>query len=419
MSYLFLFLFIFCTFMRPQEWVHGMIGWPLVNVLAVLALIGLIMDKNSAGKKLFNPVPQNKIMLAFFGSLLMSQVAHFYFAGLKATFFSFLPVLILFYLTLNGIDTEKKFKISFWLIVVLNLILVKQGHDQAQNFYGWANQSVVLQNSAEGQVQRITWIGIFGDPNDLALSFVIAIGFLIPFILGKCSAFTKLFSMGGTAALSYGLILSNSRGGILALLATIFFYFVRKTRKFVLGSIVGGGLGFLFLLIAPSRMSEMSSTEGSAASRLDLWYEGLQIFKHNLIFGRGYNMFQEDLSQTAHNSYVLAAAELGIVGLLLWVGILYLSVKGCWIVQDKYKKMETYALAIQSSIVGFAAAAFFLSRTYNILPFLLVAMAGSLMYVAQQQDKTISYKITKKDWQAITFISFLSMVAVYFFIRAR
>src|SRR3989339_77384 len=316
MSFLFLLLFIIFTFLRPQEWVPGMIGWPIINIFAVLAFIGLIFERNSSGKKLFLNVPQNKMVLAFFGAILMSHVAHTYLWGLREAFFSFLPVLVLFYLTLNGIDTEKKFRISFWAIVIVSLILVAQGHYQINNFYGWAGQPVTLQNSAEGEVQRINWIGIFGDPNDLALTFVVAVGFLLPFVFGKCKTLSRLVSIGGVAALLYGLILTNSRGGILALLATGFFFFVRKTRKFVFGSIVGGGMGFLFLLIAPSRMGELSLSEGSAASRLDLWYEGLQIFKHNLVFGRGYNMFMEALAQTAHNSYVLAAAELGTVGLV-------------------------------------------------------------------------------------------------------
>ena len=74
---------------------------------------------------------------------------------------------------------------------------------------------------------------------------------------------------------------------------------------------------------------------------------------------------------------------------------------------------------MQSSIVGFAAAAFFLSRTYNILPFLLVALSGSLWYVAQQKDQSIRCPVTKKDWRNILLISILSIVSVYFFIRAR
>lgn len=419
MSFLFLLLFIICTYIRPQEWVPGMMGWPLVNILAVLTLIGLIFERNSSGKKLFLNVPQNKIMIAFFGSILMSHIANTYLWGLRVAFFDFLPILILFYLTLNGIDIEKKFKTSFWLIVVLSLILVLQGHYQIKNFYGWAGQSVTLQMSEEGQVQRINWIGVFGDPNDLALTFVIAVGFLLPFIFGRCKTLSRLVSLGGVAALLYGLILTNSRGGILALIATGFFFFVRKTRKFVLGSIVGGGMGFLFLLIAPSRMSELSSSEASASSRLDLWYNGMQMFKHNLFFGRGYNMFMDDMAQTAHNSYVLAASELGTLGLVLWVGLLYIAIKQCWIVQDKNKELTTYALAMQSSIVGFSAAAFFLSRTYNILPFLLVALSGSLFYVAKQKDNTIVCSVTNKDWRNIIFISVFSIVSVYFFIRVR
>jgi len=419
MSYIFLFLFIIATFIRPQDWVQGMIAWPLVNVLAVLTLIGLIFERMGTNKNFFFKVPQNKLILWFFFSILMSHIVHTYLWGLRISFFDFLPVLILFYLTLNGIDTIKKFKISFWLIVILNLILVKQGVDQFNNFYGWAGQSVTIDSGPEGVVHRINWIGILGDPNDLALSFVVAFGFLLPFMLSKGSIVIKLFSWCGASALLYGVYLTNSRGGIVAVLSTLFFFFVRKTRKFMLGGIIGGVLGSVFLIFAPSRMEGLSSSSGSASSRLDLWYEGLQIFKRNLIFGRGYGMFMEDLPQTAHNSYVLAASELGTVGLILWVALLYSSIKFCWIIQEKDKILEPYAIALQSSIFGFAVAAFFLSRTYNMIPFILVALSGSLMHIYAQKDQDIKYNLAKKDWIAVSCIAIFSIFAVYCFVRTR
>ncbi|MBU0467604.1 MAG: O-antigen ligase family protein [Candidatus Omnitrophica bacterium] len=419
MSFLFLFLFIVFTFLRPQEWVPGMIGWTVIDVFAVLALVGLLFERMATKQKVFAAVPQNKLILLFFGSILMSHVAHTYFWGLRFSFFSFLPVLILFYLTLNGLDTEKKFKIIFWLIIIMNMILVKQGYDQFNNFYGWAGQPITIDRGPAGVVHRINWIGILGDPNDQALSFVVAFGFLLPFVIGKSGIMTRIFSCAGSGWLLYGVYLTNSRGGILAVLATIFFFFVRKTRKFLLGGIIGGVFGAGFLVFAPSRMSELSSSSGSGSSRLDLWYGGIQLFKQNPIFGRGYGMFMEQLPQVAHNSFVQAAAELGIVGLFLWIAILYSAIKGCWIVQDKCKAMESYAIALQSSIVGFSAAAFFLTRTYNILLFILIALSGSLMHVYWEKDSTVKYDLTKKDLRNILIISIFSLFAVYCFIRAR
>ncbi len=81
--------------------------------------------------------------------------------------------------------------------------------------------------------------------------------------------------------------------------------------------------------------------------------------KSRPIFGVGYDMFMDALPQTAHNSYVLAAAELGIVGLFCWIGLLYCSFKGLSVIQLREPRYYNYALGLQSSMVGFCAAAFF------------------------------------------------------------
>jgi hypothetical protein len=49
--------------------------------------------------------------------------------------------------------------------------------DQIRDGFGWAGQLPVIQGGKlTPLITRITWVGIFGDPNDMALTFVIALG---------------------------------------------------------------------------------------------------------------------------------------------------------------------------------------------------------------------------------------------------
>jgi O-antigen ligase len=420
MSFFFFILYLICVFIRPQEWVPAVYGWRLIDILGITTIVLLLLESSGKpeGQRLVK-APQSGLMIGFFLSILMSHVAHHYFGGLVNSFNIFLPTFVLFFVILNAINTEGKLKFTIWFIILVMFLLVFQGIDQARTGIGWGGQEITTQIDDKTGVitERINWVGIFNDPNDLALMFVIAVGLLLPFIFSRVNFLLRLINAAIMGGLGYGIYLTNSRGGQLALLATVFFFFVRKTRKFLIGGILGGLGTAVILAFGPSRMGMLSTSEESAANRMDLWYGGIQMLKSNPIFGVGQGMFMEDMPQTAHNSFVLAAAELGFVGFFLWIALIYVSMKGLLSVQNSNKALANYALGIQSALVGFCAAAFFLSRTYIILPYMLFAMAGSIVWLSRQGEKSPEFKLQGRDLWNIFWLSVGILVVIILTIK--
>ena len=421
MSFLTFILYIICVFLRPQDWVPGMIGRPLVYILGIATVILLFFESNQRLQdRKFVKVPQSPMLIAFFAAILMSHLSHFYFGGLLTSFTRFLSTVVLFFVILNAINTERRLNVTMGLIVLIMVLLVFQGMDQVKNGYGWGGQFITIEgDQAGGSIKRINWVGIFNDPNDLALAFVMAIGFAMPFVFSNVNFLFRLINAAIMVFLGYGVYLTNSRGGMLAMGAAVLLFFIQKTRNFLLGGIVGGLGAAVMIIFGPSRMSLLSSREDSAASRIDLWYGGLQMFKANPVFGIGYDMFMNDMSQTAHNSYVLVMAELGFVGLFFWIAMIYASMKGLAMVQRNNKSLCNYALGIQSALGGFCAAAFFLSRTYVIIPYMLCAMAGSVVWLAQGVDKDFQVKFEHKDFRNVFILCVAIWFAVTLMIRSR
>ena len=128
-------------------------------------------------------------------------------------------------------------------------------------------------------------------------------------------------------------------------------------------------------------------------------------------------MFTDSLPQTAHNSFILAGAELGLVGLFLWVGLIYISFQGLSKVQEAVPSLRNYAYGLQASLVGFCAAAYFLSRTYVILPYLLFALSGSLMHIAREINPSLTFTFTKKDFKITAFLTVGSLLMAYILIK--
>src|ERR1041385_4905017 len=108
MSFFFLILYIIATFIRPQEWVPGMLNWKLINILACTTIFFILFERMSSRKLTLIKVPQNFFMALMFFAILMSHVVHTYFAGFIAAFYEFSTTFILFLIMLNGINSETK-----------------------------------------------------------------------------------------------------------------------------------------------------------------------------------------------------------------------------------------------------------------------------------------------------------------------
>jgi hypothetical protein len=66
----------------------------------------------------------------------------------------------------------------------------------------------------------------------------------------------------------------------------------------------------------------------AGADRLSLWASWIKMFKSAPLFGVGFGKFPDFADITAHNSFILCLAELGLVGCTFWVGLLVTTMLG-------------------------------------------------------------------------------------------
>jgi len=93
--------------------------------------------------------------------------------------------------------------------------------------------------------------------------------------------------------------------------------------------------------------------------------------------------------RAAHNSYVQVGAEMGIPGLLLWCGVVFGSVVGCYRLRRRMPErwlrgtpderfLSRAATAIPIAMLGFATSAFFVSHAYADEVYVLAALVCGL-----------------------------------------
>ncbi len=100
--------------------------------------------------------------------------------------------------------------------------------------------------------------------------------------------------------------------------------------------------------------------------RYEAWSTGLTLFHGSPIYGVGPGQFVEYHYLTAHNSFVLAVAELGFVGLFLFVAIVYVSAKMLLVGVSRLLKIEGAQVAETWGMGGMALLASFAGIVFQI-----------------------------------------------------
>jgi O-Antigen ligase. len=304
----FILLYLALVLLRPQEYpALEEAHLPLLPVTLVLALCSWLISR---GKSF--AAPQYVLLGAFLVVMMLSEVTNGWFGGVLAQLLGFGPVLAAFVVLANAITSTRQVFIVMAIFVLCATVLALHGVEQAQTGVGWTGVPLI-------QDGRIQYVGIFNDPNDLGMLFVLALPMAL-YLSSRGGAFglRRLFWLSAGAMLLYGIYLTDSRGALLAVAAVLGVWLWRKYGIVVAALL--GSMGLAGLLLLPSRLHDLSPEEESASGRVDAWYEGFQMFFSHPVFGVGADNFTDYNNLTAHNSLVLVLAETGFVGFTLWLG---------------------------------------------------------------------------------------------------
>jgi hypothetical protein len=105
------------------------------------------------------------------------------------------------------------------------------------------------------------------------------------------------------------------------------------------------------------------------------------------VFGIGVGEYEEHVGMVAHNSYVHAFVEMGLLGGTLFAGAVSLAVYGVWRCErdagpagdPALLRLRPYLLA---ALAGYAAAMLSLSRCYIVPTMLMLALATAYRNLA-------------------------------------
>ena len=383
----------------PNAWVYGIASIPRYNLLfTAVAVIGYLAWKHKPKVQLTG---LGVLVLAFFLWIVGSTMTSIGNQEVGWDIWSrFAKVVALFVFVVLVVKDKLHFDFMLWCVVL------------SVGFYA---DLETLKFIASGGGHSIVGLPghVLGDRNELALAFVMTLPlcYYLWVEYGKQSRLLNLALLGTMGLLCLGVIGTQSRGGLIALLVLGGYMYLKSDRKMLLTVlIVAFGIGASFFIsteyVARIDTIATASEDNSFMGRVVAWKLSFIMAMQHPFFGGGFKSLEyfpvwSELSRSyfdypwfytgtalpntqvgraAHSIYFQVLGDHGFVGLILYLGCLATSFLKAGKVARKARRagapawLTLAATMVQLSIFAFAVGGAALSLSYFDLLFALFGL---------------------------------------------
>jgi O-antigen ligase len=314
------------------------------------------------------------------------------------TGFQVLQALLLVMIVFTAASTPRHFRWIVWAFILGALL------DMLAGFFPGATPAVDPETGTSARLGGAT-----GDPNHLAAVLVPALVLSLFAQAAIRSPLARLLLVASTVTLAIGILLTESRGAIVAagvaLVAMMVLAGPVRARAVSGGLVVAaGGILYYALIASPAALARVTSF-GSGSGRTNLWSVAMDAFKSHPIGGIGAGNFtvveqafaignvsltrtsDVVLNHVVHNSYLQVLAELGVVGYVLFAFLLVGALVIAWKAVQTFansgdREMEILARGLMIGSIGMFMAYFFLSAQYEKQLYLMLGALVALSAVS-------------------------------------
>lgn len=374
--------------LRPEDLWPTLDGWHLYQLVITVCLIGAAPRLvGLCSPRALADRPVTVCLLGYLGAIVLSLLVRGRVESAVWDGAEFAKVVAYYLLLVAVVNRPDRFRTFLgWLVLmvaVLATLALLQFHNVIDvDAIRPVEQAEYDENTGEllTSYPRLRAMGVFHDPNDLCL--ILTTGTLACLarsaVAGPVGRVLWLTPIG---LFGYALMLTQSRGGLIGLAAGIgSLAYVRLGPRRGLPLAAAGVLA-LAAVVGGRQVNINLSGSDTAQGRLQLWAEGLTLLNRNPITGIGAGEYGEEVGQVAHNSFVHAFVETGLVGGTFYVGMFVLAALALyrlpryatfWAHDREFTALRPFVLAM---VVAYAAGTFSLSRNYVVPTYLVLGLA--------------------------------------------
>ena len=388
-----LMMFTFVLFVAPQSFIPGL-GALMPAKLAMVVAMGAYLI---SGRRF--PVTRTvQFGIAFVACAIISIPLGFWPGGSVEVFFDLLgKSLVVFILIASVVDTPRRMKILMGSMIAFGTVAAVYAVIQYRT------------GMLDPTGRRIAGFEspLATNPNDLALTLNILLGLALGLLPLTRHRTRRILLLGAMACLVAGIVASFSRGGFITLGVLGVFWVAQTMRTRGMQSI--GALmlvAIVFGVAAPAeyvaRLSTILDSDadetGSAAERWDVMGTALGYIAERPLFGMGLGnsrhvtVVRGGPDTEAHNAYLKAGAELGIIGLAVYVLFVASAYTAARAVRRRLRRrpesaeLGNLASGVELAVVAFAVGALFSPVPYHFYFYYAAGLAVAITIMAERLD---------------------------------
>jgi O-antigen ligase len=418
-------------FIRPAEVVPALLGLPIYQALTILCLalcFSRMIERLSVHR--LQAAPLTACVFGLWWAVILSRASHFALADAVAAGAEFGKAIIYYLMLVTLVDSARRMQVLLLCLTVFTLVLAGLA---LLHYHGYISISGIeeardswTQGSSDGsqsvEIVRLSAIGIFGSPNDLAKIVVVGMLLAAHWIIVERSITSRILWIPAFLGLGYALNLTQSRGGFLSLMVGMAVFLRARfgLRRFL----------FAAFAIAPAliwtfsgRQLDIDTSTGTGQQRIQIWAEGLALMRGSPIFGIGIQQYVENVGLVAHNSFVHCFVELGLFGGTLFTGAFYLALWQPYLVgrqtnvlDEQQRRLAELRPCMLGIVAGVVVGMLSSTRSYDLPTYMVLGLVASYLQL-MSGDGVASLRLSRQLITRLCVVSLCTLVVIHFYIR--
>jgi len=346
---------------------------------------------------------------------------------------------LLYVLVTNAVRSTEQLRRVIWVLLAVGVILggvplYQQATETFNNNYGGLAQVADASfrtgaTSLQGQIRQPRLSGAIGEMNRFAQVMLMLVPLGLMRFWGEKSKLLRILGMLTAMIAGAGMVLAFSRGAavafVLMMLAMVLFRIIKPLQLLAFALVAG-----ILLLAVPQYTNRLVSiqsltalfssepatvtTDGAILGRATEMMAAALVYADHPIVGVGPGMFSSYASEysqdialrhiytnrEAHNLLLGLAADSGTLGLVTFLGMLYVTLRDLFMVRKQSQSirpdLENLSTSFILVLVAYLSTGLFLHLSYMRFFWLMFALASAAAHIgkielAEMQEKTKNY----------------------------
>jgi putative inorganic carbon (HCO3(-)) transporter len=307
-----LLLFVVSLYALPAQMFPALAVLHPAQIIAVSALLLLVIEKMTLHQSFVLVWPEGYLLLAFIGAAVLSTFSAFWPLRAYEAAVDLMRILVAYLLIVNTVVSEKRLRAFLFAMIIGGLF------PAIGTLNGYLHGDLI-----EG---RAHWIGIFGNPNELAYILVMVVPLAVV-MASRARNSLRILLWAAIALYVTAIYLTQSRGSLIGLVGIMILLAIRQRGlilKIAMAALLVAGLAFT--VSSWTRSDGAGTQDYTVQQRIATIKAGAAMFAAHPIVGVGIDCaivafplyapddFKARGALVIHNTIIQALSETGVLG---------------------------------------------------------------------------------------------------------